>query len=178
MELTGSKTEKNLLAAFAGESQASIKYSFYAEKARQDGYEKYAAIIDNTAHNEKAHAEIWFKQLNSCMPSTVENMNDAIAGEHYEWSEMYFEFAKTAREEGFNEIAFLFESVAEVERHHEEIYTCMHEKIRENSVFDGDEDTVWICRNCGHMHKGKTPPAYCPVCEKPQAYFQIKCFDC
>ena len=106
------------------------------------------------------------------------DMNDAIAGEHYEWSEMYFEFAKTAREEGFNEIAFLFESVAEVERHHEEIYTCMHEKVRENSVFDGDEDTVWICRNCGHIHKGKTPPAYCPVCEKPQAYFQIKCFDC
>lgn len=101
-----------------------------------------------------------------------------IAGEHYEWSEMYFEFAKTAREEGFNEIAFLFESVAEIERHHEEMYTCMHEKVRENTVFDGDEDTIWICRNCGHIHKGKTPPAYCPVCEKPQAYFQIKCFDC
>lgn len=178
MELIGSKTEKNLLAAFAGESQASIKYSFYAEKAREDGYEKYAAIIDETAHNEKEHAEIWFKQLNSGMPSTAENITDAIAGEHFEWAQMYSDFAKTAREEGFDEIAFLFENVAQIEKHHEDRYTYMLEKVKEGTVFDGDEDTVWICRNCGKIYKGKTPPAYCPVCSKPQAYFQIKCFDC
>lgn len=178
MELRGSKTEKNLLAAFAGESQASIKYSLYASKAREDGYEKYAAVIDETAHNEKEHAEIWFKQLNGGMPSTVENLTDAMAGEHYEWSEMYAEFAETAREEGFNEIAFLFENVAGIEKHHEERYSYMLTKVKENTVFQGDENTVWICRNCGKVYKGKTPPHICPVCSKPQAYFELKSFDC
>lgn len=174
MELKGSKTEKNLLAAFAGETQASVKYSFYAEKAREDGYEEYAAIFAETAHNEKEHAEIWFKQINEGMPTTPENLKDAIAGEHYEWTEMYNEFASTAREEGFDEIAFLFENIAEIEKEHEKRYLTLLEKIDKNEVFSGDENTLWICRNCGHIHKGSIPPVNCPVCTKPQAYFQIK----
>lgn len=175
MELKGSKTEMNLLAAFAGESQASIKYQYYGDKARKDGYEQYGAIFDETSHNEKEHAEIWFKQLNSGMPGTVENLKDAIAGEHYEWSEMYKGFAKTARDEGFDEIAFLFESVAKIENEHEKRYLTLMENVSNNTVFDADENTVWICRNCGHLHKGKTPPLVCPTCAHPQAYFEIRC---
>lgn len=178
MNLKGSKTEKNLLAAFAGETQASIKYSFYAEKAREDGYEKFAAIFDETAHNEKEHAEIWFKKLNEGMPKTDENLKDAIAGEHYEWNEMYSEFANTARNEGFDEIAFLFENIAQIEKEHEKRYLKLLEKIDNNEVFSADENTLWICRNCGHVHKGSTPPANCPVCTKAQAYFQIKLSCC
>lgn len=175
MELKGSKTEMNLLAAFAGESQASIKYSYYASQARKDGYEQYGAIFDETAHNEKEHAEIWFKQINGSMPGTTRNLHDAIAGEHYEWSEMYKGFAETARSEGFNELAFLFESVAEIENEHEKRFFTLVENVENNTVFEADENTVWICRNCGHIHKGKVPPYVCPVCSKPQAYFQVRC---
>ncbi len=177
MELKGSKTEMNLLAAFAGESQASIKYSYYAAKAREDGYEQYGAIFDETAHNEKEHAEIWFKKINDGMPDTVRNLNDAIAGEHYEWSEMYKGFAETARSEGFDEIAFLFESVAKIENEHEKRFAKLLQNVNDNTVFEADENTVWICRNCGHIYKGKTPPYVCPTCSKPQAYFQIRCVN-
>lgn len=178
MELKGSKTEKNLLAAFAGETQASIKYIYYSAKAKEDGYEQYADFIREIAHNEKEHAEIWFKKLNDGMPDTKKNLNDAIAGEHYEWSEMYKEFALTAREEGFNDIAFLFESVGAIEKEHEQKYRILLDIIEKDEVFKADENTLWICRNCGHIHKGSTPPANCPVCSKPKAYFQIKCSGC
>ena len=176
MELKGSKTEKNLLAAFAGESQASVKYSLYQSQAKKDGYEQYAAIFGETSHNEHEHAEIWFKLLNKGMPSTDENLEDAIKGEHYEWTEMYREFADTAREEGFGDIAFLFDNVADIEHTHEQRYSVLKEKVEANTVFDSDdEETLWICRNCGHVHKGKTPPYVCPVCSKERAFFQIKC---
>ncbi len=175
MELKGSKTEANLMAAFAGESQARNKYTYYASQARKDGYEQIAAIFEETANNEKEHAKMWFKELHGgSVPSTVENLKDAAAGEKYEWTEMYKEFAATAREEGFNQIAFLFESVAEIERHHEERYMTLLGNVENNLVFSKGEEKVWICRNCGHVYVGKDALKVCPVCKHPESFMELK----
>lgn len=175
MELRGSHTEANLLAAFAGESQARNKYYFYAEKAQQEGYEQLAAIFRETADNEEQHAKIWFKLIkDSAIPDTTENLKDAIAGENYEWTDMYASFAETAREEGFARIAMLFELVGKVEKEHEERYRLLLERVDSETVFSREEDVVWICRNCGHIHIGKTAPGACTVCGKLQSYFQVK----
>ena len=154
MELKGSKTEANLLAAFAGESQARNKYTFYASKAKKDGYEQIASIFEETANNEKEHAKLWFKQLNGgSVPGTVENLKDAAAGENYEWTEMYAEFAEVAKEEGFDEIARLFEGVGAIEKTHEERYNKLLDNVENKNVFSKDEEVIWICRNCGHVYK-------------------------
>ena len=156
MELKGSKTEQNLLTAFAGESQARNKYTFYASKARKDGYEQYAEIFEETANNEKEHAKLWFKELHDGnIPTTLENLEDAANGENYEWTDMYQEFAKTAREEGFLELAKKFEAVGEIERHHEERYRKLISNIEGGVVFSSDDDRIWQCRNCGHIVIGK-----------------------
>ena len=161
MELKGSQTEKNLLAAFAGESQARNKYTFYASKARKDGYEQYA--------------KMWFKELHDGkIPTTLENLEDAANGENYEWTDMYQEFAKTAREEGFEELAKKFEAVGEIERHHEERYRKLISNIEGGVVFSSDDDRIWQCRNCGHIVIGKYAPEVCPVCNHPQSFFEIK----
>lgn len=172
--LKGTKTEANLLAAFAGESQARNKYTYYASKAKKDGYEQIAAIFTETAENEKEHAKIWFKLLHDGVPSTAENLLDAAAGENYEWTDMYAQFAKEAREEGFDHIAFLFESVGKIEKEHEERYRRLLANVENGLVFSKDGDTIWQCRNCGHIHIGKQAPEVCPVCEHPRAYFSIK----
>jgi len=175
MKLKGSKTESNLLAAFAGESQARNKYSYYASKAKKDGYEQIAALFEETANNEKEHAKIWFKKLHDgAVPDTIENLKDAAAGENYEWTEMYKEFAETAKEEGFDEIARLFEQVGEIEKHHEERFKVLLDNINNNIVFERDEERVWICRNCGHIYYGKKAPDVCPVCDHPQSYMELK----
>ena len=175
MELKGSKTEQNLMTAFAGESQARNKYTYFASKARKDGYEQIAAIFEETANNEKEHAKMWFKLLEGGeIKSTIENLNAAADGENYEWTDMYDEFAKTAKEEGFNHIAFLFESVAKIEKHHEERYRKLLKNIDDELVFSNDGDTIWICRNCGHVVIGKEAPKVCPVCSHPQSYFERK----
>ena len=175
MELKGSRTEANLMAAFAGESQARNKYTYYASKARKDGYEQIAAIFEETANNEKEHAKMWFKELHGGdIPTTAENLLDAAEGENYEWTDMYAEFAKVAHEEGFERIAYLFEGVAAIEKEHEERYLKLLDNVKEGKVFDCGEVKVWKCRNCGHIHVGKTAPAVCPVCSHPQAYFEIK----
>ena len=175
MELKGSKTEANLLAAFAGESQAHTKYQYYASKAKKDGYEQIADIFLETAANEKEHAKIWFKLLHDGgVPATTENLKDAAAGENYEWTDMYAGFAKTAREEGFTKIAALFEMVGAIEKEHEERYRKMLGNIEEGIVFSRDGDQIWKCRNCGHIVVGKKAPEVCPVCEHPQAYFERK----
>jgi rubrerythrin len=175
MELKGSKTEKNLMAAFAGESQARNKYTYFASKARKEGYEQIAAIFEETANNEKEHAKLWFKALNGGeVPSTLDNLNAAADGENYEWTDMYAEFAKTAKEEGFNELAFLFESVGKIEREHEERYRKLIKNIEEGLVFSSDGDTIWVCRNCGHVVIGKKAPAVCPVCKHPESFFERK----
>ena len=175
MELKGSKTEKNLMAAFAGESQARNKYTYYASKAKKDGFEQVAALFEETAGNEKEHAKIWFKLLHDGnIPSTIDNLKDAAEGENYEWTDMYKEFAETAKEEGFDHIAFLFESVAEIERHHEERFKKLLKNIEDKLVFSSDGDTIWICRNCGHIVVGKNAPEVCPVCNHPQSYFERK----
>ena len=175
MELKGSKTEANLLAAFAGESQARTKYDYYASKAKKDGYVQIAALFEETAKNEKEHAKIWFKLLNGgSVPGTTENLKDAAAGENYEWTDMYAGFAKTAREEGFEHIAFLFEQVAAIEKEHEERYRKLLKNIEDGIVFSRDGDTIWQCSNCGHIVIGQKAPEICPVCAHPQAYFQIK----
>ena len=175
MELKGSKTEKNLMEAFAGESQARNKYTFYASKARKDGYEQYAEIFEETANNEKEHAKLWFKELHDGkIPTTLENLEDAANGENYEWTDMYQEFAKTAREEGFLELAKKFEAVGEIERHHEERYRKLLENIETAQVFAKAGVTVWVCRNCGHIHIGENAPTVCPVCAHPQSYFEVK----
>lgn len=175
MELKGSRTEANLYAAFAGESQARNKYYYYAEKAKQDGYEQISAIFKETADNEEQHAKIWFKLINGGnISDTKANLQDGIKGENYEWTEMYEEFAKVAKEEGFNEIAFLFQSVAKIEKEHEERYQKLLDNINDGSVFKKDEEAIWICRNCGHIHTGKQPPAVCPTCAHPQSYFEIR----
>lgn len=175
MELKGSKTEANLMAAFAGESQARNKYTFYASKAKKEGYEQIAKLFIETADNEKEHAKIWFKLLQDggAIASTPENLLDAAQGENYEWTEMYAEFAKVAKEEGFTKIAFLFESVAKIEKEHEERYRKLLSNVEEGKVFSRDEETVWQCANCGHIHVGKDAIDMCPVCDHPRAYFQI-----
>ena len=175
MDLKGTKTEKNLMTAFAGESQARNKYTYYASKAKKDGFEQIAAIFEETANNEKEHAKIWFKLLNDGdIPSTKENLLSAAEGENYEWTDMYEEFAKTAKEEGFNNIAFLFESVAKIEKEHEERYLKLLSNIEENKVFEAGEVKIWKCRNCGHIVVGTKAPMVCPVCSHPQSYFEIK----
>ena len=175
MELKGSKTEANLMAAFAGESQARNKYSYYASKAKKDGYEQIAAIFEETAANEKEHAKIWFKLLhNGEIPTTTDNLKDAAAGENFECTDMYAEFAKTAKEEGFDNIAYLFEEVGKIEKEHEERYRKLLENIDDGIVFSRDGDKIWKCRNCGHICIGKEAPEVCPVCAHPQSYFEIK----
>ena len=175
MELKGSKTEANLMAAFAGESQARNKYSYYASKAKKDGYEQIAAIFEETANNEKEHAKMWFKELHGgSIPDTLTNLKDAAEGENYEWTEMYKEFADVAREEGFEDIAALFEQVGEIEKHHEERYMTLVANIENDLVFKRGEEKVWICRNCGHIYVGENAPEVCPVCAHPQAYMELK----
>ena len=172
-ELKGSKTEKNLMEAFAGESMARNKYSYYASKAKKDGYVQIAELFEETAANEKEHAKIWFKLLNG-IGSTEENLKAAAAGENYEWTDMYDKFAKEAREEGFDQIAELFEGVAAIEKEHEERYLKLLQNIEEGIVFSRDGDTIWKCMNCGHICVGQKAPEVCPVCNHPQAYFEIK----
>ena len=172
--LKGTKTEANLMAAFAGESQARNKYTYYASKAKKDGYEQIAQLFLETANNEKEHAKIWFKLLHDGIPSTVENLKDAADGENYEWTDMYATFAKDAREEGFDDIAFLFEQVGEIEKEHEARYRKLLANIESGLVFSRDGDMIWQCSNCGHIVVGKQAPEVCPVCAHPQAYFQIK----
>ena len=174
MELKGSKTEQNLMTAFAGESQARNKYTYYAGKAKKEGYEQIAAIFTETADNEKEHAKIWFKLLHDGnVPSTEENLMDAANGENYEWTDMYKEFSETAKEEGFNHIAFLFEEVGKIEKHHEERYKALLEGIKSETTFKKETPKMWICRNCGHIHFGEKAPEVCPVCAHPKAYFEI-----
>ena len=172
-ELKGSKTEQNLLTAFAGESQARNKYTFYASKAKKDGYEQIAAIFEETANNEKEHAKLWFKLLHGGIPDTLANLADAAAGENYEWTDMYSSFAKEAKEEGFDYIAKLFEGVAAIEKRHEERYRKLIENIEGGLVFSRDGDMIWERRNCGHIHIGKSAPEVCPVCAHPRAYFEL-----
>lgn len=172
--LKGTKTEANLMAAFAGESQARNKYTYYASKAKKEGYTQIAAIFEETAHNEMEHAKMWFKLLHDGIPATTANLKDAADGENYEWTDMYAGFAKEAREEGFDQIAALFEGVAAIEKEHEERYRKLLQNIEGGLVFSRDGDMIWQCRNCGHIHVGKAAPEVCPVCAHPQAYFQIK----
>lgn len=175
MELKGSKTEKNLMDAFAGESQARNKYTYFASKARKDGYEQIAEIFEETANNEKEHAKLWFKLLNNnSIPSTVENLKSAAEGENFEWTDMYDRMAKEAREEGFDRIAFLFESVGKIEKEHEARYKKLLENVENGLVFSKEEDKIWICRNCGHIVIRKNAPEVCPVCSHPKAFFEIK----
>ena len=173
MNLKGTKTEKNLEAAFAGESMARNKYSYYASKAKKDGYVQIAQLFEETANNEKEHAKIWFKLLHDGIGATDINLQDAAAGENYEWTDMYPTFAKEAREEGFDYIATLFEKVAEIEKHHEERYKKLLENVKDGIVFSRDNDMIWQCINCGHIVVGQKAPEICPVCSHPQAYFQI-----
>jgi len=174
MDLKGSKTEANLLAAFAGESQARNKYTYYASQAKKQGYVQISNLFLETAENEKEHAKIWFKLLHGGMPDTVANLKDAAAGEHFEWTEMYAEFAKEAKEEGFDEIAYLFEEVAKIEKEHEDRYKALLANIEEEKVFKKEEEVIWQCANCGHIHIGKEAPDVCPVCDHPQSYFLIR----
>ena len=176
MDLKGSKTEKNLMEAFAGESQARNKYTYFASKAKKDGYVQISKIFEETANNEKEHAKIWFKLLNGgSLNDTLKNLKEAADGEHYEWTEMYKKFAEEAREEGFEKIAFLFEEVAKIEKEHEERYKKLYQNIVDNKVFTKDDDLViWECANCGHVHIGKNAPEQCPVCDHPQSYFFVK----
>jgi rubrerythrin len=174
-ELKGSKTEANLQTAFAGESQARNKYTYYASKAEKEGYRQIGSIFRETADNEKEHAEIWFKLLHGDeVPDTVTNLKDAAAGENYEWTDMYAGFAKTAKEEGFDTIAKLFELVGAIEKEHEERYKKLLANIQGGLVFSRDGDQLWQCSNCGHIVIGKKSPDLCPVCKHPQSYFQIK----
>ena len=174
-ELKGTKTEANLMTAFAGESQARNKYTYYASKARKDGYVQIAKLFEETANNEKEHAKIWFKLLHGgAVPSTTENLLDAAEGENYEWTDMYANMAKDALEEGFEEIAFLFEKVGAIEKHHEERYRKLLANIEGGLVFSRDGDAIWECSNCGHIVIGPKAPEMCPVCAHPQAYFMLR----
>ncbi len=174
MEFKGSKTEQNLMNAFAGESQARNKYSYYASAAKKEGYVQIAAIFEETANNEKEHAKMWFKELHGgSVPKTLENLADAAAGENYEWTDMYAGFAKEAREEGFERIAKLFELVGAIEKHHEERYRTLAKNIEDGIVFKRDTENAWICNNCGHIHIGEGAPDLCPVCAHPKAYFSL-----
>ena len=175
MELKGSKTEANLMAAFAGESQARNKYTYYASKAKKEGYEQIAALFQETADNEKEHAKMWFKLLQGGqIKSTAENLKDAAAGENYEWTDMYAGFAKIAKEEGFDRIAYLFEEVGKIEKEHEARYLKLLDNVENELVFSKDGDKIWKCRNCGHICIGKEAQKVCPVCEHPQSFFEIK----
>lgn len=174
MDLKGTKTEANLMAAFAGESEARNKYTYYASKAKKDGYVQIANIFEETAANEKEHAKLWFKLLKGGILDTVDNLKDAATGEHYEWAEMYPTFAKEAREEGFDAIANLFEGVAAIEKEHEERYKKLLENVEGGLVFSKDGDRIWQCLNCGHICVGPAAPEVCPVCAHPQSYFQVK----
>jgi len=173
MDLKGSKTEKNLQDAFAGESQARNKYTYYASKAKKEGFEQIAALFLETAENEKEHAKLWFKYLHgNDVPSTIENLQDAAAGENFEWTDMYARMAKEAREEGFIEIALRFELVGKIEAEHEKRYLALLEKVKGNKVFVAEDVVIWKCRNCGHIHVGANAPVMCPTCSHPQAYFE------
>ena len=175
MELKGTKTEQNLMTAFAGESQARNKYTYFASVAKKEGYEQIAAIFQETADNEKEHAKMWFKLLNGGqLEDTAANLKAAAEGENYEWTDMYAEFAKTAKEEGFTHIAYLFEEVAKIEKEHEERYLKLLENVKDGKVFEAGEVKIWKCRNCGHIVVGTKAPEVCPVCSHPKAYFEIK----
>ncbi len=174
MDLKGSRTEANLMSAFAGESMATNKYTYFASKARKDGYEQIAAIFEETAGNERAHAKLWYKLLHGGIGNTLENLGHAAEGENYEWTDMYDRFAREAKEEGFDAIAGLFEKVAAIEKQHEERYRKLIQNIEQGMVFSRDGDTIWICRNCGHVVIGKQAPQVCPVCGHPQSFFEIK----
>lgn len=174
-DLKGTKTEKNLMEAFAGESKAHTKYSYYASKARKDGYEQIAAIFEETSHNEKEHAKLWFKLLHGGdMPDTMANLRDAADGENYEWTDMYERMAVDAEEEGFSAIAKRFRAVADIERLHEERYRRLLQNIEDGIVFSRDGNRVWVCRNCGHIVIGPKAPAACPVCAHPQSFFELR----
>jgi len=173
--LAGTRTEKNLLEAFAGESQARNKYTYYASKARKDGFEQIAALFEETAANEKEHAKIWFKYLHGgAVPGTADNLRDAAAGEYFEWTDMYARMAKEARMEGFEEIARKFEMVGAIEKHHEERYRKLLKNIEDRKVFSKDGDAIWQCANCGHIVVGRQAPEVCPVCDHPQSFFQVE----
>ncbi len=172
-KIKGSKTEQNLQTAFAGESQARVKYEFYAKQASKDGYEQIGDFFDETSRNEAQHAKIWFKLLHDGIPTTEANLLDCVAGENYEWVTMYADFAKEAREEGFEDIANLFDKVGAIEKDHEERYQNLFDNIKADNVFNKDEDKTWICAKCGHRHTGKTALKKCPVCDHPQGYFSI-----
>ena len=174
MNLKGTKTEKNLMEAFAGESQARNKYTYFASKAKKEGYEQIAALFLETADNEKEHAKIWFKLLHDGVGPTVENLKDAAAGENGEWTDMYARMEKEAREEGFNDIADLFKGVAAIEKEHEERYLALLKNIEDGTVFKKNQKVVWICRNCGHIVDSAEAPDKCPVCDHPKAYFQLR----
>lgn len=175
MELKGSKTEQNLMTAFAGESQARNKYTYYASKAKKEGYEQIAAIFEETAGNEKEHAKLWFKALHGDeVPSTVENLLDAANGENYEWTDMYAKFAEEAKEEGFVKLAFQFRAVGAIEKEHEERYRKLLSNIEEYRVFEKDGKVFWQCRNCGYIFEGPKAPEVCPVCAHPKAYFEVR----
>jgi len=175
MEFQESKTHANLMAAFAGESQATNKYNYYASAAKKEGYEQIAGIFAETAGNEKEHAKLWFKELHGGkVPGTAQNLKDAADGENYEWTDMYKTFAAEAREEGFTRIAAMFEMVAKIESSHEDRYRRLLKNLEDGIVFERTEEVVWICRNCGHLHVGKTAPAVCPTCAHPQAYFEVR----
>lgn len=173
MDLNGTKTQANLVSAFAGESQAANKYAYYAAKAEKDGYQEIAAIFRETAKNEHEHAKIWFKELNGGLQSTGQNLLDAAAGEHYEWTEMYAAFAEDARREGFAELTSLFSMVASIEKHHEERYRRLLQAVEQDSVFHKKEKTRWICQNCGYILEGESAPPVCSVCRHPQGYFAV-----
>ena len=174
-ELKGSKTEANLATAFAGESQARNKYTYYASKAKKEGYEQIASIFQATADNEKEHAELWFKLLHGdAVPDTITNLKDAADGENYEWTDMYAGFAVTAKEEGFTQIAATFELIAKIEKEHEERYRKLLKNIEDGVVFSRDGEMVWVCRNCGHVHVGNKAPEVCPACKHPKAYFELR----
>ena len=172
--LKGTKTEANLMTAFAGESQAHTKYKYYASKAKKEGYVQIGELFEETANNEKEHAKIWFKLLHDGMPDTDANLLDAAEGENYEWTDMYAGFAKVAKEEGFDKIAFLFEAVGAIEKSHEERYRKLLANVKENAVFIKGEKVMWQCANCGHIVIGTNAPEVCPVCDHPKAYFQVK----
>lgn len=174
MNLKGTKTLENLITAFAGESEARNKYTYYASKAKKDGYVQIANIFEETAANEKEHAKIWFKLINDGIGETLDNLKDAADGENYEWTDMYARFAKDAKEEGFDHIAFLFEEVGKIEKEHEERYKKLIANIEGGLVFSKDNDVIWKCENCGHIVVGKKAPEVCPVCNHPQSYFAVK----
>lgn len=175
MDLKGSKTEKNLQEAFAGESQARNKYTYFASKAKKDGYVQIQKIFEETANNEREHAKLWFKLLNGGeIGDTLDNLKAAAEGENYEWTDMYQKFAKEAKEEGFDKIAYLFSEVAKIEKTHEERYRKLYENIVNGKVFEKEDEVVWVCENCGHVHVGKKAPQICPVCNHPQAFFDVK----